>query len=405
MVTQLERKSGGSPGQAAYEPLTAAQILARVEELGPLIEAEAAESSRIRSLTPKLLEGLRQAGVLRMVMPTALGGPCMRVDDQVRVLEKIAYHDASTAWVSAILVDGGLFAGKMDSGIAKELFPSPDMGASCTPFPPSRADAVGDGTYKVSGNWTFASGIRNADWVMVGVFRHDKEGKQEVNAQGQPDLWWAFVPRSAVEVHDTWNPTGLQGTGSCDFTIKDVTIPERHLSRFMDRPEDIPGFDPTSRVSTFAATKLGGVPLGVARRVLDEFYRTTSRRRSTGTVLKEEPNVATGVAEAEAYLAAARGLLYGTLKDICDTVWSGKSLSNTQNALLDASVTGAGRLARQSVEIVMEEIGSRAVLSQHPFDRLFRDMSTIGRHVLFTRKFYKNAGEKFLNPGTETKWT
>jgi alkylation response protein AidB-like acyl-CoA dehydrogenase len=379
--------------------LSADDIVRQVEDLGPLVEIEADDVSKSGCLTPALVDGLRKAGAFRMTFPDYLGGPAMRLEQQTRVIETLARHDASVAWNVSILADGGFFAGQVDPDTARSLYPSLDLPTATTSFPPGRAEMLAKGGYLARGAWEFGSGVRNCERIVVGFHRYDRDGEVLRGEDSKPELSWAWVPVASLSVHDTWHSTGLNGTGSASFEMEPTEIPESWF--ITDDPSQPVSRPPTSHHRNFLPAKGVGVPLGIARRALDEFYEFSQRSRASGgAAVRTEPDTAAAVGEAEAYLAAARGLVYRTFEDVSETVWTGRTLSARQEGMLAAAIAGAGRLCRTALEIVMEEAGSRGVLASLPFDRLYRDMSTVARHLVYRRRFYRVAGERLLNPDT-----
>lgn len=108
-------------------PATTDAIIAAVRALGPEIEAAATEIDTLRRLPDRIVDALRGAGVFRIAFPAAWGGPEMAILDQARLVEAIAYRDASTAWVAMICSDSGHYAARLDDAIARELYPSLDL--------------------------------------------------------------------------------------------------------------------------------------------------------------------------------------------------------------------------------------------------------------------------------------
>ena len=43
-----------------------------------------------------------------------------------------------------------------------------------------------------------------------------------------------LLPRDQVVIHDNWQVAGLKGTGSCDFSIENVFVPEEMTCALMD---------------------------------------------------------------------------------------------------------------------------------------------------------------------------
>ena len=71
----------------------------------------------------------------------------------------------------------------------------------------------------MTGRWAFASGIRHAQWVSASarVQRDDAPESQII---------FAIMPASDVTIHDNWHVAGLRGTGSNDFSVSDLFVPE-----------------------------------------------------------------------------------------------------------------------------------------------------------------------------------
>ena len=69
---------------------------------------------------------------------------------------------------------------------------------------------------------------------------------------------------------DTWDSTGLRGTASHDYAIRDAFVPHERTMWFQDQPTcDRPLF----RLPALAmySTFIAAVPLGIARHAIDEF--------------------------------------------------------------------------------------------------------------------------------------
>ena len=91
-------------GQAALDD---SPILHAAISLAPAIHAFGDEIERERRIPKPIIEALRNAGVLGMVMPKAWGGPELDPLTQFRVLEALAMSDGSVGWCAMINCDGG----------------------------------------------------------------------------------------------------------------------------------------------------------------------------------------------------------------------------------------------------------------------------------------------------------
>ena len=91
--------------------------------------------------------------------------------------------------------------------------------ASSFIFPAGRARKV-DGGYALRGSWPFSSGVDSCEWNMLAsVVSSDDE------ADGI-EYRIFLLPRRDYTIPDTWNATGLRGTGSNDVEVNDAFVAE-----------------------------------------------------------------------------------------------------------------------------------------------------------------------------------
>ena len=77
------------------------------------------------------------------------------------------------------------------------------------------------GGYRVSGRWSWGSGIRHAEWVLVQTLVERDSQTPEVRA--------VVFPIAQAQVIDNWHVLGMKGTGSCDYAVSDLFVPRRLL--------------------------------------------------------------------------------------------------------------------------------------------------------------------------------
>ena len=143
--------------------------------------------------------------------------------------------------------------------------------ASSFIFPAGRARKV-DGGYALSGKWPFSSGVDSCEWNMLAsVVSSDDE------ADGI-EYRIFLVNKSDYKILDTWNATGLRGTGSNDVEVKDAFVAEPMTLAVSDLDG---GPTPGSAVNPNALYALpvfslfpyvlSGVALGNAQACLDDY--------------------------------------------------------------------------------------------------------------------------------------
>src|SRR5581483_5444192 len=91
-------------------------------------------------------------------------------------------------------------------------------------FPNGTAETV-DGGYRLTGAWNFGSGTGHSEYVAAG-FIPTTAGAMEVDATGLPVLKVAVIPRHEIVFTDGWYVQGLKATGSYDYEVHDLAVPE-----------------------------------------------------------------------------------------------------------------------------------------------------------------------------------
>jgi alkylation response protein AidB-like acyl-CoA dehydrogenase len=205
------------PVDASEDPFLAADLLAAVGSLTPLIRGLAGQIEGDRRLPGELVRALRDAGLFRLSVPRAYGGPEVDPLTIARVVEELAVADASVAWCVMLAAQASTTAAFLPRTAAAEIFANPTTIVAEVARPVGRAEAV-EGGYTVNGRWPFASGSNHATWL-GGECVITTNGEPLRDEQGKEIVRLLFFPRADSTVHDTWNTTGLRGTGSNDFSV------------------------------------------------------------------------------------------------------------------------------------------------------------------------------------------
>lgn len=375
-------------------PRTAEEILARAKALAPVLRERAAEFEQARRLPPDIVELLRDTGVFRMTFPREFGGPELTSIEQTEVIEALSYGDTSAGWCAIIGSGTGLYASFLSDAAAREMFPRLDLITAGMLFPAGRAERV-PGGYRLTGRWTFGSGITHCDWVISGAFLY-RDGKPEPSPDGRDphDSRLFMVPASEAEVIDNWHTTGLAGSGSCDYTITDVFVPEERTLSF-DTVHGRPS--PLTRPESFMRT-VPGVPLGVARAALDHVREIVRTRvdRATGVPWADNWRMQVTLAECEADFIASRAGVYSTMREQWELLSAGAEVPAELEAALPLSRLHALRTARSVVARLYDLMQTGSIHRSGPLDRWLRDTTTMCQHLLAQDRILQSAGAHLL---------
>ncbi|MEV6601736.1 acyl-CoA dehydrogenase family protein [Actinoplanes sp. NPDC051346] len=371
---------------------TAAGILARARAAATQLRARSTDIEQARRLPDDVVELLRSTGVFRMAVPRAQGGPELNSIEQTEIIEALAYGDTSAGWCAMIGMDTPLYAGFLPEAVARSLFTHPDMITAGLILPVGRADRV-PGGYRVSGRWQFGSGITHADWVVAGCAVH-VDGKPEPSPHGGPMHWRIMLaPRSDFDILDTWHTTGLAGSGSRDYQVQDLFVPEGQSFSLREPHRNGANFAVDSILRN-----MPGVPLGVARAALDWVRDLAAQRvyRPTGEPWADNYRVQITIAEAEMELAAARDAVYGSLRRQWEAIEAGRELSADQRVETVLARTNSFRVARRVVSSLFDLCATASIYKPSPLDRWLRDVNTMCQHVIAQEQVIQSAGAHLL---------
>jgi indole-3-acetate monooxygenase len=184
------------PDGEQESPLQAARRIA------PQAAALASQTEQERALPAELVKQLRDAGLFSLCLPRSLGGGEVEPAQMVLALEALAQGDGASAWCAMVASTCGLLGAYLPRDQADLIF---DGGRSILAgvfAPRGRAGRV-EGGYRLSGRWSFVSGVGHSDWVLGGCLVAQGDGVETLPGGG-PDVRLMLMPRDEVEVIDTW---------------------------------------------------------------------------------------------------------------------------------------------------------------------------------------------------------
>ena len=135
--------------------------------------------------------------------------------------------DASVAWCLCQNSGVSMAAAYLDPKVAHELFGDARAAvATGAPSPLARA-IVTDGGYRVTGHWHFASGSRHSQWIGGHATICEPDGSPRLGPNGKPlEQRTMLFPKAQATITDTWQVIGLRGTGSDDYAVNDLFVPD-----------------------------------------------------------------------------------------------------------------------------------------------------------------------------------
>ena len=360
----------------------------RVRALAPVLRSRAEEIEENRRIPPDLVQTLAAAGCFRMYVPRDQGGDEQDLLEVLDVLEQLAAADASTAWIVALGGLAPIVLSKLDRPVFERFYAGGADLVLAGTFNPTGVAAPVKGGYRVTGQWSFASGCQHADRFIAHCVVDDGR---------VPPVRMMVLEPSDVEIVDTWWASGLRGTGSHDFRVDDVFVPAEH-SFLLEDPPTVDGVVfgiPELALSTmqFAAIAVGSASAALADVTDLAMAKVPAFTEST---LAVNPWFRHAIGEAEARIRAARA----ALRSEADRAWgralAGEPFTPEDRARMRSTASWVTAAAVQVVDTAYGAGGGTSVYASSPLQRRFRDVHALTQHFTLKPDTFTTAGAVLL---------
>jgi alkylation response protein AidB-like acyl-CoA dehydrogenase len=364
---------------ATTEP-TADDLIQRARSLSTLLAEEAEEAERQRKPSDRVIRALEEADFFRLMVPRAYGGVELDLDTYVDVGLALAEGDASHAWVATFYIEHNWMLCQFPEVFQRELYRdrsyvlAPGMVA-----PAGQAEKV-PGGYRLSGRWSWATGVMHADWAIVG---------SRVEDEALDGFAFMAVPLEQGKVEDVWFIDGMSATGSNDVIFEDVVVPPE---RAVSMPAMTEGRAHGSRLHPSPLHQTPMLVILALAASMPALGQVTARLRDFRQGLLERSRMGIGSKQAERPALQARlGRLELERHQLellmRDVVASAMELRN-EASLVDrgrwmASLSHVVQTSRRILADIAEASGASAHKAGHPLQRSVRDVNVLSCHVAF----------------------
>ncbi len=390
--------------QSGTSPATSEGPLERARAVAEKLRAGTRRIEDERELPPDLLEAMHAARLFRLLLPKAVGGDEIDLPTFVQVTETIAAADASAAWCLGQGSGCSMTASFLKPDVAQRLFGPRNAVLAWGAGVQGTATTV-DGGYRVSGQWSFASGSRHATMLGAHCKIVEANGKPRLSGTGKQADCTAIFPRAKAKVRDVWDVMGLRGTGSDTYEVADLFVAaDETLDR--ESMDKVVVKSSLYRLPTtiIYAGGFGGVMLGVVRGTLADLrtLAMAKTQRGASSSMRESQVFQSDLAKMEARFRAARALLHTTVSSVWNDVAAGKALTLDHRIDIRLASTHA---INEGVDIVAEAYraaGSNAIFRNLPFEQRLRDAHSVSQQVQGRPTHYMTVGRHLLDLAPDT---
>jgi 3-hydroxy-9,10-secoandrosta-1,3,5(10)-triene-9,17-dione monooxygenase len=381
------KSNANSPSGPDAGDRSHASMVSRARALIPRLRDRATKTEELRRLPAETIRELHESSLFRIVQPNRVGGSELDYVALIDCADAIGQADASAAWNFANLASHHWMLAMFDKRAQDAVWgKDPDtLIASSFIFPAGRARKV-DGGYLLRGSWPFSSGVDGSEWNMLAsVVSSDDE------ADGI-EYRIFLLNKNDYRINDTWDATGLRGTGSNDVEVNDAFVAEPMsvaVSDLAGGPTPGSAVNPnalyTLPVFSLFPYVLSGVALGNAQACLDDYVELARHRASTYNRAKlgDLQTTQIKIAEASSKIDAARLIMRSTCIQAMADARHGDIPDIAAKTRLRRDGAYCVNLCTEAVSLLFAASGARGLYMSGALQRQFRDAHAINSHIAF----------------------
>lgn len=362
--------------------MTPDDCIQAAHDLAPLLREKAREAEIARRPLDQVIDAARASGLFSMMVPKRYGGYEIDIDTFFEVVLILSEADTAMGWLIGFYIEHAFWLAEYPESVQDEVYGD----ASYVLAPAGLNVAAGtakkvEGGYQVNGQWSWGTGIVHATWAIAGCLASDDDG-------GLVPMMF-LLPRADVETVDNWHISGMCGTGSMDYLIDNVFVPEDYAVPFIGLIDGSWGIAARNEAPLYATPLVpileiaAAVPmLGAARGALGAYREQVKAKiEATGTV-KGEGNFGL-VTEAALTIDAAELLMREVLREL---------MEQRHEATVETRSAWATRMAhavfmcRDATNTIASLVGASGAMLDNPVQRFARDINTASNHVVFERE-------------------
>lgn len=379
-------------------------LLARIAEIGPKLEANAAADEAAGELTPESFELLRPLRMSHLLATETLGGAQMRPTEILALLEAITWWSGSAGWVSMVHCCIGAMSAAFlpDSAVERLFAPGTENRFSGQGAPLGMLKKV-EGGYRLTGKWSYGSGFSHATWSHSACFVDDGTGKPAKDGSGNVIVMCAHAPIAEHKQLGNWDVLGLKGTGSIDYAAEDVFIAEDLVFPILTAPPQRLKELFSLGIVGLAAIGHTGWAMGAGRRMLDEIAKFARSKSGRAGMLGESESFWHDYGRAEAKYRAARAFVMEVWADIEATAEAGRQMTTRQISLVHLAKSQIHEAGVEVCNFAYRASGG-AGLRAGVIQRTFRDMMVAANHFTIAPSIVTSAGRELGGLWSDRQW-
>lgn len=378
-------------------------LVEKARSMVPALRERGQVTDEIRRIPEDSITELKENELFKLLRPKMYGGLETNMRTFADVIVEISRGCASTGWILSLCnIRDLMISESFSEKTHQEIFNSTDDVVFAGVFRPRKCivERVEGGYLIKEGNWMFCSGSLHATWGYFGMPLVDEHGNET-------DLGLITIPFDQLEIIDDWFTLGLRGTGSNSIKATDVFVPDHRVVSFTKTTQghfesthlrDIPLYNTALAPALHLSLGLPG--LGIAQAALDTFLEKLPNRKIINHGVKNQKDAAIThlqVGEASLKIDTARMHFYRAADALDEWAQSGEFMDVDTRMRCAADIGYANQHCKEAIDILLETSGGSYVYDKDPFQRIFRDFSTMYVHRSISPTSFKENYGRLLS--------
>ncbi|ADU00454.1 acyl-CoA dehydrogenase family protein [Mycolicibacterium gilvum] len=346
----------------------------------------AADAERLRRLPAETLADASASGLFDLLVPSRYGGQEAPFPAILEPVRRMARGCASSAWTLGFYTLHNWMLALFSEEAQQEGFAARPFLAPA-PLAPTGHGVACEGGIRVTGRWSWATGVMDGNWIMVGALCERTAGDP---SSLYPVL--ALLPIGDARIDDVWHTDGMRATGSNDVVIDGAFVPAHRIVKVTDIYTGAAPGAALHDADTYrwpmvpALALLAAMPaLGSAERAVEIYTERLSQRflAYEGVMQKDKPVASIHLGSASVRLRALDALLADTVGEIEDIIAAGDPVERPVRA---HARLAAAHIVHESRAVIAELLGASGASAHflgNPLQRVKRDVDVIAGHVVF----------------------
>jgi indole-3-acetate monooxygenase len=335
------------------------------------IRQSLADEQNSKAAIRELVKELNFGGLLRLFLPSRLGGHEADTPTVQRILRTLASVSGSLGWLAMVGCQSPLLLSFLPLETFELIYQeTPNVFLASSTKPDGVAKRV-KGGWKISGEWKFVSGVTHSNWVLNYSKTDDGEIIGTIHRSGE------------VMIMQDWDAVGLRHTSSNSIALESSFVPDSHT---FQRSTAVSCFcDPATRItrSEHFSLHMGAIALGTLDRALDYFSHHFNNWDTLNAKRRfEDFEIKKSLGRSIVVEKSVSAALESTIDEIhAITSLKSNNLSPIESASCFATIRLVIEQCLSAVDSMFLAAGSSVVFRNNELQECICDLRTVLQHA------------------------